>query len=263
VFRHALVSTEEELYKATRVNADLKEICLDGLSSAKATDSNTTKGQRGCAYALYNLWTWRSQVRARQEKQSRENIVDSIGSLHDKISLHASRSVKFSQDIKDCVQKKDKIRARRLLLQKKRNDNMLASLYAYRDELEGVLISLDESNEQQELVQSFKSANRVLKSHIVKGSGVDDFDELAGDLQEAQQDVQELQQAVTSHAAAQDGDIEDEMEELFGDDNVIVKSKPGEPPPSSALVLPLVPATVLDRIKGDVSPKQKGVLLVS
>ena len=106
-------------------------------------------------------------------------------------------------------------------------------------------MSLDESNEQQELVAAFKSANRVLKSHIGKrGSGVDEFDDLADDLQEAQQDMEDLQHAVTSRATANDTELESEMDELFGEGTVVkARSSPGEPPPNIALMLPTPPTS--------------------
>ena len=243
MFRHALLRTNEDSYEVTRVNADLEEVTLDGLSAS--VPAGGTSEDAGCVYAIMNLWNWRSRAKQRRDKRSRDEVIANIENITEKINTHDARNIELEQEIKQCLRTKDKVRARRLLIQKKRTTNMIHSLNVYRDELENVLISLEESNEQQELVASFKTASRVLKSHTgAKGRAVEEYDDLADELQEAQQDEEELQQTVTSRVGA-DPDIEEELDAMFSETGVI-QSRPGEPPPSAAIVLPEAPKTALD-----------------
>ena len=243
VFRHAVVQTSEDAYEATRVNADLEEVTLDGLCAS--VPAGASSEDVGCVYAIMNLWNWRSRAKQRRDKRSRDDVIGNIQNITEKINAHDARQVELEQEIKQSLETKDKVRARRLLMQKKRTTNMIHSLNVYRDELENVLISLEESNEQQELVASFKTASRVLKSHTgAKGRAVEEYDYLADELQEAQQDVEELQQAVSSRVGP-DPDIEEELDAMFPSTGV-VRPSPGEPPPSTAFALPEVPKTALD-----------------
>ena len=232
VFRNALINTEEPSYASTRVNPELQAVELDGLSSDEPRTLFT------CTQALMRLWTWRSRAQEKKGQQSRLAIEANISKLTDNINSHEARQIEFEQTLKQCVVEKNRSRARRILLQKKRNTNMVNSLYAYRDNLEGVLMSLDESNEQQELVASFKSANKVLRYHTVKDQdGVEAFDNLADDLHDARQDVEELQNAVTSRVTVDDAGLEEELGELFD----VPPAPPSEAPPIPAF--PRVPTT--------------------
>lgn len=213
---------------------------INGLES-----TGPTKHTFSCVSALKNMWNWRINAKHQQEIESRDTIVASIDKLNSKIVTQEARQVEMHENIKKCVKTGNKPQARRILLQRKRTDNMLRSLYAYRDELESVLISLDESNEQLELVASFKSANKVLKSHAIGGNAIDDFDSVVDDLQEAQQDIAELQQAVTQRTENNQDGIDEELEELFtkSEDNT-----PGNPPPqnrSLSLKFPKAPSSLI------------------
>ena len=236
------------------MSSELDTVSLDGLSPSLDKNKNGDENCKvSCIYALFQFWNWRSRARGKRERQSRESVVDNIEQLSIKINASEARHIEFQQVIIQCVRTDDKIRARRILLQQKRNANMLKSLCTYREELESVLMSLDESNEQQELVASFKSANRVLKTHIGKGSAVEAFDDLADDLQEAKQDVEELQQAVAGRAALTDDGIEEEMRVIFGTNDAL------NPPP---IVFPEAPRTILETMKARV-PKTQEQLLVA
>ena len=214
----------------TQVN-EVDEIVLDS-GFSKPTPTHTKSITISCAKALMKVWSWRSRARSRKQIESRAVIVQNIDNLTDKINVLDTRQITYEQIIKQCVCDNDKVRARRVLLQKKGCQNMLLSLSSYRDELDAVLMSLDESNEQQQLVASFKSANQVLRTSKVKGlNGVEVFDTLADDLHEARQDVEDLQHAVTSRAPV-DTDLEDELGELF--------DSPTNTPPQSPQSLPIL-----------------------
>lgn len=234
MFRNALVKTQ--------VDYDQDPIELEGI--AGEPDAEDT--DRGCVYAIYSLWTWRSRARKKKEERSRECIVQNIEKLNERIALQQAKQIETQYEIAQCVRNKNAVRARRLLLGKKRTQNMIKSLHAYRDELDAVLLSLDESNEQQELVASFKSANRALRSHVGKGaSNVEAFDCLADDLQEAQQDVEDLQAAVTSRASStNDSEIEEELEQLFSED--AKQPPPTAPSTATPLRLPPVPTATIE-----------------
>ena len=246
VFRQARGQTKEDQYEATRIiNADSEEVTLDGLSLT--VPATTVSTEVGCLYSIMNIWNWRSRAKQRRDKHSRDQIVKNIESISEKINTHDARLVELEQEIKECLKTKEKPRARRLLLQKKRTTNTIQSLNMYRDDLENVLISLEESNEQQALVASFQTASRVLKIHTgAKGSGVDNYDDLADELQEAQQDVNELQQAVSSRIV-DDPDIEEELNAMFVDTRTS-HGQSDNPPPSAPITLPEVPTTLLKQV---------------
>ena len=191
------------------------------------------------------LWYYRANATKRREAASRDQIRTTIEGLDTRIHTSEARQVEFTQSIKASVRAKNKTKARSLLLQQKRSASQLKMFYAHRDDLESVLISLDESNEQQELVASFRDANRVLKSNA-RGDLVGKFEDLSDDLAEAQADVEEVNQAMASRVAVQDADVEEEMNELF--DEPKQETVPPPPPPTEGILLPAAPTTAIDLI---------------
>jgi hypothetical protein len=240
VFRHALINTSDATsFESSQVPSTLEEVELD----EQLSPQTKTNSRYGCVYALYTLWNWRDRTRTEKNKKSRNVLIGNIEQLTEKINNAEIRQITLEEKLSLCVQQKDKMRARRILLQVKRNRKTIVSLGAYREELETVLITLDESNEQQELVASFRSANKVLKTHNTQeGNSVDIFDDFTDELHSAQQDVEELKQAVSNRSGIVDDELDRELEKLFATDD---DSK--LPPPSSeALCFPRAPTTVLD-----------------
>ena len=99
------------------------------------------------------------------------------------------------------------------------------------------LISLEESSDQVALVKSYKTANTILKTTMRQRGGqsaAETYEDLADDLQEAQDDVHELQEVVSRRIGQGDDELQEELEELFDDSPPPrIKPAPGpsNPPP--------------------------------
>jgi hypothetical protein len=142
--------------------------------------------------------------------------------------------IAIEESLKQCKKSKNKQKARLLLLKRKRLGNTIQSYYNSRNELEKVLISLEESSDQVALVQSYKTANSILKTTMRQRGGqsaVETYEDLAEDLQEARDDTAELQDAVSRNIGRGDDEIEDELEDYFSDP----KPAPGNPPPQEKI----------------------------
>jgi hypothetical protein len=110
-------------------------------------------------------------------------------------------------------------------------------------------MTLEENDDQAELMKSFKGATRALKNSMVgSGARVDQYDDMTDELGDAQEMMGELNQAMTGQN--NDSAFEDELDELFEEEPATKRRQsttPRDPPPTmiddSTLVesLPKVP----------------------
>jgi len=187
----------------------------------------------GCIGWMRTKWHWKRE----REKKNREKIITQIETIGTKIDNHETSMIEIEEELKKCKKAQNKRKARLFLLKRKRLTNTIQSYYNSRAELEQVLISLEESSDQVELVKSYKTANKILKTTMRQNgnrNAVETYEDLADDLQEAQDDVHELQEAVSRNIGRGDDDLTDELDELFDDSpevNHKTISKNGPPPP--------------------------------
>jgi len=220
----------------TDIDPEIQSVALaptDAGADTDAEDSDT-----GCVGWLRSKWYWRHE----REERNRKKIISQIKQDGEKIDKHESTLVDIEESLKKCKQSKNKQRARLLLLKRKRLRNTIKSYYNSRAELEQVLISLEESSDQLALVKSYKTANSILKTTMRQRGGqsaVETFEDLADDLQEAQDDVHELQEAVSRNIGRSDDELSAELEELFEDSPKIKPTaSSGNPPPHTKIARP-------------------------
>ena len=174
------------------------------------------------------------------KNKSRAQIDGMLDNISTKINEHESKITVLEENMKYSVRKKNKQRARQLLVRKKRTEKALDALYNYRSELENVQMSIEQNDEQIQLVKSFKNARNILKKNVRgndKMAAVDVYDDLSEDLEECMQEADELQTAVSRSRTNNDAELEDELNELFGDDSPkqTPKIPPAAPPPNAKL----------------------------
>jgi len=227
--------------KFTLVDTSDEGVLEDGDVSDPETETVSLAGQKseegkdeddGCLGWVRTKWHWKRE----RERKNQEKLINQIETIGQKIDTHEATMVVIEQDLKKCKQTKSKQKARLLLLKRKRLSNTIQSYYNSRAELEQVLISLEESSDQVALVKSYKTANSILKTTMRQNgsrNAVETYEELAEDLQDAQDDVHELQDAVSRNIGRNDDDLSVELDELF-DDSPEVKPTTGSssnPPP--------------------------------
>ena len=240
--KFSLVNTSET---TTDPDEELEHIDTISLQS-QSSDEHKKKQDPGCLGWMKTKWFWRLE----RERKNRLDVETRIQVISEKLICYEGDVVSIEEDLRQCKKNKNKNKARLLLLKRKRLNNTIQSYYNSRAELEQVLISLEESNDQVQLVESYKTANRILKSTMRKRGGqsaVETYEDLADDLQEAQDDVHELQTAVSQHISCKHDDVlEEEFNELFGEDEVrpTAPSAPSNPPPQELIELPSVPTNV-------------------
>lgn len=225
-----LVDTSEKVIE--EVDPEIESVSLSSEHTSSDEEANT---KSGCLGWVKQKWNWKQD----REKKNREKIISQIETIGSKIDTHESTMVQIEEDLKKCKKSKNKQKARLLLLKRKRLSNTIQSYYNSRAELEQVLISLEESSDQVALVKSFKTANTILKTTMRQNgnrNAVETYEDLADDLQEAQDDVHELQEAVSRNIGRGDDELAEELDELF-DDSPKVKPAAGNnnPPPHQTL----------------------------
>jgi hypothetical protein len=197
-----------------------------------------------------NIW----ERKLTREKKNHAKIVSQIESIGTKIDTHEATMITIEENHKKCKKTKNKQKARLLLLKRKRLNNTIQSYYNSRNELEQVLISLEESSDQVALVKSYKTANSILKTTMRQRGGqsaVETYEDLADDLQEAQDDVHELQEAVSRNIGRNDDELHYELDELFDDSPPKVKPTTGSssnPPPQMTVELPSTDKELIDSL---------------
>lgn len=221
----------------------------DSVSLAGNSDDDKTEEDSGCLGWVRKKWNWKRE----REKRNREKIISQIETIGQKIDTHEATMIGIEEDLKKCKKTKNKQKARLLLLKKKRLTNTIQSYYNSRAELEQVLISLEESSDQIALVNSYKTANKILKTTMRQNGGrnaVETYEDLADDLQEAQDDTRELQEAVSRNIGRNDDELAEELEELF-DDSPKVKPTTGSssnPPPHQKIKKPMTDTEILESL---------------
>ena len=211
----------------TDIDAEIESVAL---TQEESVEKDGDKDD-GCFGWMRTKWYWKRERAVRNHKM----IIAQIEAVGAKIDTHESTLVEIEEELKKCKKAKNKAKARLLLLNRKRLTNTIRSYYNSRSELEQVLLSLEESSDQIALVKSYKTANSILKTTMRQRGGqsaVETYEDLADDLQEAQDDVHDLQEAVSRNVGRVDDDLLEELDELFDSPtNKKPKASSGDPPP--------------------------------
>ena len=228
--KFTLVDTSENVADEMDELAETEVVSLAG---NKSEDEASTDENSGCFGWVQTKWYWKRN----REKKNRKKIITQIETIGAKIDTHEASMVEIEEQLKKCKKTKNKQKARLFLLKRKRLTNTIQSYYNSRAELEQVLISLEESSDQIALVKSYKTANSILKTTMRQNGGhnaVETYEDLADDLQDAQDNTRELQDAVSRNIGRNDDGLAEELDELF-DDSPKVKpsgsSSSSNPPP--------------------------------
>jgi len=238
-----LVDTSDE---GVLEDGDVSDPETETVSLAGKESDEEKEDDGGCLEWVKKKWHWKQE----REKRNHAKIIAQIGVIGNKIDQHEATMVGIEEELKKCKKAKNKQKARLLFLKRRRLTNTIQSYYNSRAELEQVLISLEESSDQVALVKSYKTANSILKTTMRQNGGqtaVETYEELADDLQEANDDVHELQEAVSRNIGRNDDELTEELDELF-DDNPKVKpsGSSSNPPPHEKIKKPPTDTEILE-----------------
>lgn len=192
-----------------------------------------------CFHKLFQCLAFRMTPSLRQ-KQKLEHSVDLCEQMSDKLTDKIQASEERLNTVTALLAKNVKAKNRKMakhyLTQKKRLERTIASYMRYKNELEAMTISLNETEDQTDFIASFKSAQGILKQHN-KTLPLESFESFAEDFDEARQDLDDFHEGLKQRSEMQYGDLDEELEALFNasDDNS------GDGPDSQAKLLAELP----------------------
>ena len=243
--KFTLVDTSDDVLEAGDIDPETEEVSLTDKESDEEKDKKEDDG--GCLEWVKTKWNWKQE----REKRNHAKIIAQIGAIGNKIDQHEGTMVGIEEELKKCKKAKNKQKARLLLLKRRRLTNTIQSYYNSRAELEQVLISLEESSDQVALVKSYKTANSILKTTMRQNGGqnaVETYEDLADDLQEANDDVHQLQEAVSRNIGRNDDELTEELDELFDDNPKVKPSGSSNPPPHEKIKKPPTDIEILESL---------------
>jgi len=215
----------------------------DGLRTVQPTS---------CLYGMFSyVWNWRARSKAKKIAKSRVDIEANIENMQTKINEYSTRDTELEVQLRKAVNLKDRTLAKQLLLKRKRTQGMITQYTNFKNELDNMLMSLDETEDRQSLVKSFKTTHKALK-RTMGGSAVtaiETLDDLHDDMDDVRTSNMELQDAMTNRELVGDDDLADELDELFAEEKpkskkrvtFEVRDAPDDPPDTDSMILAKLP----------------------
>lgn len=203
-----------------------------------------------CFHKLFQCLAIRMAPGLRRKKRI-ERSVDLCEQMSDKLTEKIKASEERLTTVNTLLAKNVKAKNRKMakhyLTQKKRLERTIASYMRYKNELEAMTISLNETEDQTDFIASFKSAQGVLKQHN-KTLPLESFESFAEDFDEARQDMDDFHEGLKQRNEQQYGDLDEELEALFNDSS---SANNGNPPDTEAQMIasmPRPPTTLLKEL---------------
>tara|TARA_Y100000389_G_C17416148_1_gene493824 strand:+ start:521 stop:1339 length:819 start_codon:yes stop_codon:yes gene_type:complete len=216
------LATHDDMVRIDLSDDDSKRV--DPLTLEEEAD-----GDIGClrsmvigVYYRFNIGGFKTR---RDIHKSKKVCADMLTKVEVKISKTEDRINILEGMLKKQVQNKNRRQAKKYLQQLKRAQKSLAGFTAYKAELDTMVISLDQTEDQTDFVVSFKAARKALSGHS-KTLPLADFDDFVDDMEETKADLDEFHNTLAARQEVHYTDIESELDAMFSDD----EPSGGKPP---------------------------------
>ena len=223
------------------VRIDLSENTMPKVD-AKSLEEEAD-GDIGCLRAMVISIYYRLNIGGyktrRDIHKSKKVCEDMLSKVDVKVNKTEDRINVLDSLIKKQVKNKNRRQAKKYLQQMKRAQKNLSGFMSYKSELETMLISLDQTEDQTDFVVSFKAARKALSGHS-KTLPLADFDDFVDDMEETKADLDDFHNTLAQRQDVHYTDIESELDALFADD-----TPSGGKPPEDAEQLIAVSAMPL------------------
>jgi len=175
-------------------------------------------GDIGCLRAMVITIYYRLNIGGyktrRDIHKSKKVCEDMLSKVDVKVNKTEDRINVLESLIKKQVRNKNRRQARKYLQQMKRAQKNLAGFMSYKSELETMLISLDQTEDQTDFVVSFKAARKALSGHS-KTLPLADFDDFVDDMEETKADLDDFHNTLAQRQDVHYTDIESELDAMF------------------------------------------------
>lgn len=202
----------------------------------------------GCLRAMMFSFYYRFNIGGYKTRRdiykSKKVCSEMLAKVDVKITKTEDRISVLESMLRKQVKNKNRRQAKKYLQQMKRAQKSLSGFMAYKSELESMLISLDQTEDQTDFVVSFKAARKALNGHS-KRLPIADFDDFVDDMEETKADLDDFHNTLAQRTDVQYADIEEELDAMFGEES---NSGPPKNPNNSSFVpveqsLPEAPTT--------------------
>lgn len=178
-------------------------------------------GDIGCLRAMvigiyykFNIGGYKTR---RDIHKSKKVCADMLTKVEVKISKTEDRINVLEQMLKKQVKNKNRRQAKKYLQQLKRAQKSLTGFMSYKAELDTMVISLDQTEDQTDFVVSFKAARKALSGHS-KTLPLADFDDFVDDMEETKADLDEFHNTLAARQEVHYTDIESELDAMFAEE---------------------------------------------
>lgn len=176
-------------------------------------------GDVGCLRALvigvyyrFNIGGYKNR---RDIHKSKKVCADMLSKVDVKINKTEGRVSVLESLLTKQIKNKNRRQAKKYLQQLKRAQKSLAGFMSYKSELDTMLISLDQTEDQTDFVTSFKAARKALNGHA-KTLPIADFDDFVDDMEETKADLDDFHNTLAQRQEVSYADIESELDAMFG-----------------------------------------------
>lgn len=173
---------------------------------------------RGLVIGFYYRFNIGGYKTRRDIHKSKKVCADMLTKVDAKITKTEDRINVLESLLKKQVKNKNRRQAKKYLQQLKRAQKSLTGFMSYKAELDTMIISLDQTEDQTDFVVSFKAARKALSGHS-KTLPIADFDDFVDDMEETKADLDEFHNTLAARQETHYADIEDELDAMFADDN--------------------------------------------
>tara|TARA_B110000196_G_C21149834_1_gene668918 strand:+ start:2271 stop:3131 length:861 start_codon:yes stop_codon:yes gene_type:complete len=206
------------------------DMSRDCAGTTTAADPNAT-----CFHRIFTCLSYYRPNSQERRKDATANSVSVCESMIDKLDVKIqsteTRLNVVQSLLKKNVKAKNRKMAKHYLIQRNRLTKSVDSYRRYKQEMEAMTISLNETDDQQDFISSFKEAQTVLKKHS-KALPLEQFESLTDDFDEAQQELGEFHEVLQQRDEMKFGNLDDELDALMNDGR-----PPVDPPNNDDLIL--------------------------
>jgi myosin heavy subunit len=164
-------------------------------------------------YYRFNIGGYRNR---RDIHKSKKVCKSMLAKVDAKVSKTEDRTHVLENMLKKQVKNKNRRQAKKYLQQLKRARKNLNGFMSYKGELETMLISLDQTEDQTDFVMSFKAARKALSGHS-KTLPIADFEDFVDDMEETKADLEDFHNTLSQRTDVQYTDIEAELDAMFSE----------------------------------------------
>lgn len=208
------LSTDDDMFKIDLSENTMTNVDAKSLEEEADGDIGCLRSMVISIYYRLNIGGFKTR---RDIHKSKKVCSDMLAKVDVKINKTEDRIAVLDSLIKKQVKNKNRRQAKKYLQQTKRAQKNLTGFMSYKSELETMLISLDQTEDQTDFVVSFKAARKALSGHS-KTLPLADFDDFVDDMEETKADLDDFHNTLAQRQDVHYTDIESELDAMFADD---------------------------------------------